>query len=161
MITFQTSVCVKRPIEEVFAFVSDPVLFPRWNSAVQTVHQTSEERGRSGLDVLNAAPTTPRAGRERTRGLRPRAPHRVRHPHNLGPDAVSLLLPIRLRRRRQVVHLDASVELTGLPTVLGPLAARGVRRGVDANLAALKQALEASARDAQPQPTTMTSHVMD
>ncbi len=48
MITFQTSVCVKRPIEEVFAFVSDPVLFPRWNSAVQTVHQTSEERGAVG-----------------------------------------------------------------------------------------------------------------
>jgi uncharacterized protein YndB with AHSA1/START domain len=38
LIAFQTSVRVNRPIEEVFTFVSDPLLFPRWNSAVQAVH---------------------------------------------------------------------------------------------------------------------------
>ena len=40
MITFETSVRVECPIEEVFAFVSDPLLFPRWNSAVQAVDDT-------------------------------------------------------------------------------------------------------------------------
>ena len=48
MITFQTSVRVERPIEEVFAFVANPLLFPRWNSAVQTVRGTSGERGEPG-----------------------------------------------------------------------------------------------------------------
>ena len=48
MITFETSVRVERPIEEVFAFVSDPLMFPRWNSAVQTVHGTSGESGEPG-----------------------------------------------------------------------------------------------------------------
>jgi hypothetical protein len=59
MIAFQTSVRVKRPIEEVFAFVSDPVLFPRWNSAVQTVHRTSEETGtvRSTYSMQRQLPT--------------------------------------------------------------------------------------------------------
>ena len=41
-----------------------------------------------------------------------------------------------------IVHLDASVELAGIAGVLGPLAARAVRRGVDANFAALKRTLE-------------------
>jgi hypothetical protein len=29
VITFETSVRVERPIEDVFGFVSDPLLFPR------------------------------------------------------------------------------------------------------------------------------------
>ena len=41
-----------------------------------------------------------------------------------------------------IVHLDASVELAGIAGVLGPIAARAVRRGVDANFTALKRTLE-------------------
>jgi uncharacterized protein YndB with AHSA1/START domain len=41
VITFETDVRINRPIEEVFAYVSDPRNFPHWNSAVQTVHKTS------------------------------------------------------------------------------------------------------------------------
>ena len=48
MITFETSVRVECPIEEVFAFVSDPLLFPRWNSAVQAVDDTSGVTGEVG-----------------------------------------------------------------------------------------------------------------
>ena len=45
-----------------------------------------------------------------------------------------------------IVHLNASVELAGVAAVLGPLAARAVRRGVDANFTALKRTLEGNAR---------------
>jgi hypothetical protein len=48
VISFETGVRVERPIEEVFAFVSDPLLFPRWNSAVQTVKGTSGGTGELG-----------------------------------------------------------------------------------------------------------------
>ena len=48
MITFQTSVRVERPIEEVFALISNPLMFPLWNSAVQTVHGKSGESGGPG-----------------------------------------------------------------------------------------------------------------
>lgn len=41
MIRFETSVRIERPVDEVFAYVSDPENFPRWNSAVQTVRKTS------------------------------------------------------------------------------------------------------------------------
>jgi uncharacterized protein YndB with AHSA1/START domain len=48
MIGFDTSVRIGRPIEEVFAVLSDPLLFPQWNSAVQAVHSTSPLAGEVG-----------------------------------------------------------------------------------------------------------------
>ena len=41
MIAFETNVRINRRIEEVFAYVSDPLNFPRWNSAVKAVRKTS------------------------------------------------------------------------------------------------------------------------
>jgi hypothetical protein len=41
VIEFETSVGIGRPIEDAFAFVSDPLQFPRWNSAVRTTRRTS------------------------------------------------------------------------------------------------------------------------
>jgi uncharacterized protein YndB with AHSA1/START domain len=35
MTGFETSVFIRRPIEEVFAYVSDPLNLPHWNSAVR------------------------------------------------------------------------------------------------------------------------------
>jgi hypothetical protein len=43
-----------------------------------------------------------------------------------------------------VVHLAAEVELSEIAGVLGPLGARVVKRGVDANFATLRQILETS-----------------
>lgn len=43
-----------------------------------------------------------------------------------------------------VVELAAEVELGGIAGALGPLASRGVKRGVDSNFADLKRILEAS-----------------
>jgi PAS domain S-box-containing protein len=48
MIAFRTGVRIARPIEEVFAFVSDPLELPRWNSAVRSVRVTSARAGRMG-----------------------------------------------------------------------------------------------------------------
>ena len=41
MIAFVTDVHIDRSIDDVFAYVSDLHNFPRWNSAVQVVHETS------------------------------------------------------------------------------------------------------------------------
>jgi hypothetical protein len=43
MITFETITRINPPIEEVFAYVSEPRNFPRWNSAVQAVRKTSAD----------------------------------------------------------------------------------------------------------------------
>jgi hypothetical protein len=41
-----------------------------------------------------------------------------------------------------VVELHATIELDGVAAIAGPFAVRGVKRGMDANLAALKTILE-------------------
>jgi carbon monoxide dehydrogenase subunit G len=149
MIAFQTSVRVNRPIDEVFAFVSDPLLFPRWNSAVQTVHPIAGDGGRvgsrysmqrqlpagqveNGLEVVSRDYDT-EFGIRTTSGPTP-----FRYHYRFVSDGAET-----------VIQLDARVELSGVASVLGPLAAPAVKRGVDANLAALKQILEA--RTGRPQ----------
>jgi uncharacterized membrane protein len=149
MISFETSVRVERPVEEVFAFVSDPLLFPRWNSAVQTVHLTSGEPGGLG-STYSMQREIPTGGVENGIEIFERE-----HPAEFGIRTTSGPTPFLYRYRfasdsaDTIVHLDASVELPGVAAILGPLAARGVRRAVDANLGALKLTLEASIRDAQ------------
>ena len=67
-----------------------------------------------------------------------------------GPTPFAYSYRFSSERGATVVRLDARVELPGVAVALGPLAARGVRRGVDASLAALKRILEepAEARSA-------------
>jgi carbon monoxide dehydrogenase subunit G len=149
VISFETSVRIERPIEDVFAFVSDPSLFPRWNSAVQTVDRTSGETGALG-STYSMQRELPSGQVENELEV-----FVSEHPAEFGIRTTSGPTPFVYRYRfardgsDTVVRLDASVELPGVAAVLGPLAARAVRRGVDANFAALKRTLEARARDAR------------
>jgi uncharacterized membrane protein len=148
MTTFSTSVRILRPVEAVYAFVADPLQFPRWNSAVHAVDLTSGERGRVGsrysmqrrlpagqveneLEVFTREHAT-EFGIRTTSG-----PAGFRYLYRFVSDGVDT-----------VIQLDARVELSGVASVLGPLAASAIRRGVDANLATLKRTLETSAAHA-------------
>jgi carbon monoxide dehydrogenase subunit G len=139
MIDFETSARVERPIEQVFAFVSDPLLFPRWNSAVRDVRRTS-----GSTYAMQRELPSGRVENELEVFAR-------EEPREFGIHTTSGPTPFRYRYRfaadgaATVIHLHATVELPGVPAVLGPLAARAVRRGVDANLAALGRTLQASA----------------
>jgi carbon monoxide dehydrogenase subunit G len=144
MIDFETSVRVERPIEQVYAFVADPLQFPRWNSAVQDVHRTSGETGQLG-STYSMQRQLPSGRVENALEVIARL-----HPTAFGIRTTSGPTPFLYRYRftsesaDTVVHLDATVELAGVAAMLGPLAARAVRGGVDANFAALKRTLEAS-----------------
>jgi uncharacterized membrane protein len=146
VISFETSVHIERPIEDVFSFVSDPTQFPLWNSAVQAVRGVSGEPGRRGstYSMERELPTG-----QVENGLEVFARE---HPSDFGIRTTSGPTPFSYRYRfasdgaDTVVHLDTAVELPGAAAVLGPLAARAVRRGVDANFTALKRTLEGNAR---------------
>jgi carbon monoxide dehydrogenase subunit G len=142
VIGFETSVRVERPIEEVFDFVSNPLLLPRWNSAVQTVQGTLGETGEPGSTYsMQRELPTGRAENELEVFDRER-------PNEFGIRTTSGPTPFSYRYRfvadgaGTAVELDARVELPGLAAALGPLATRGIRRGVDANFASLKRTLE-------------------
>jgi uncharacterized protein YndB with AHSA1/START domain len=140
MISFETSVRIQRPIQDVFAFVSDPRLFPRWNSAVRSVEDTSGGRG-STYSMQRELP----GGRvENDLEVFAR-----KSPTEFGIRTTSGPTPFVYRYRFDrdgagtVVRLQAGVELPGVAGALGPLATRAVRRGVDANFAALRDMLGA------------------
>jgi uncharacterized membrane protein len=143
--SFETSVRVERPIDEVFAFVSDPTQFPLWNSAVQAVKATSGEPGEPGSTYsMERELPTGRAENELEVAAR-RYPSEFGIRTTRGPTPFVYTYRFAADGDDTIIRLDARVELAGVEAVLGPLAGRGIRRGVDANLAHLKRILEEGA----------------
>jgi hypothetical protein len=148
MTAFKTSVRIRRPIEDTFTFVSDPLNFPRWNSAVRAVWQTGGRQSHVG--------STYTMERELPGG---RVQNELEiltheHPTEFAIRAMSGPTPFRYRyvlsgtNDETVVQLDAVVELEGAAGLLSPLAGRAVKRGVDDNFHELKRILETTPRPA-------------
>ena len=142
MSAFVTGVRIARPIETVYAYLADPLNFPDWNSAVDAVWLTpgpddkagstyAMERTLPGRRVRNALEIFART-----------------HPTEFGIRTTSGPTPFTYHYRlsttdaETVVRLDADVEIEGAPSLAGPMVARAVKRGVDANFAVLKHTLE-------------------
>jgi hypothetical protein len=142
MIAFETTVRIGRPVEEVFAFVSDPRRFPAWSSAVRDVRATSPATHQVGSTytmerLLPGGPATNRLEivvRDRPREFAVRA--------SAGPTPFLYRYGFSDADGETVVRLNAEVELSGAATVVPQLARRAVKRGVDDNMARLKQLLE-------------------
>jgi uncharacterized protein YndB with AHSA1/START domain len=132
MINFDTSVRIARPVDDVFTFLADPTRFPVWNSAVTSVRRTSA----TTYTMRRELPTGGAENELEVVELAPPAVFAIRT--TSGPTPFAYRYTLTGEPGATVVALDAEVEL-GL---LGPIAARAVRRGVDANLATLRDALE-------------------
>ena len=142
MIRFEASVQIERPVEEVFSYVSDPENFPSWNSAVRTVQPTSAgEVAIGGTYVMTRDLPSGRAENELqiTALERPRE-FAIRTLS--GPTPFLYRYAFSSSEGQTILKLDAEVELPGPAALLGPVARRAVKRGVDENFATLKQALE-------------------
>lgn len=149
MISFETGVCVERAVGDVFDFVSDPLSFPRWNSAAQAVNNTSGVTGEVGSTYsMRRELPTGQVENDLEVLVRERPSEFVIRTTS-GPTPFHYHYRFATEGVGTVVHLQASVELPGVAGVLRPLAARAVRRGVDANFTALQRILEGGARHAQ------------
>jgi ligand-binding SRPBCC domain-containing protein len=148
MIVFETTARIRRPVDDVFAFVSDPLNFPRWNSAVQAVRRTSP--GEAGIAATYSMERELPGG-QATNALEVTASE---PPREFAMRTTSGPTPFAYRYRfsgddaETVITLEAQVELPGGARVLRRLATRAVKSGVDANLASLKRILEAGPRSA-------------
>jgi uncharacterized protein YndB with AHSA1/START domain len=146
VIRFETSVRIERRVEEVFAYVSEPENFPRWNSAVQTVRKTSsgEEPVGSTYAMTRQLPSGQAKNElEITAYERPRK-FAVRT--LFGPTPFVYRYAFSPSDGGTLVELDAEVELPAVAALAGPLARRTVKKGVDDNFATLKDALERHTR---------------
>jgi carbon monoxide dehydrogenase subunit G len=140
---FETNVLIGQPVADVFDYVSEPINLSRWNSAVRSVRELSP--GKDGVGATYVME------RELPRG---RAENELevlerKRPNDFSIRTTSGPTPFFYRYRfteedgGTLLELTAEVELGGLARALGPLASRGVKRGVDSNFADLKRILEA------------------
>jgi ligand-binding SRPBCC domain-containing protein len=142
MIAFQTRISIRRPIEEVFAYVSDPGNFPGWSSAVQVVRPTTAGRGDVGSTYsMERKLPTGRANNKLAIVVR-------EHPREFAIRTIEGPTPFLYRYRfaaednETVVQLDAQVELPAVAALMPQVARRAVKHGIDDNLTALKLILE-------------------
>ena len=130
------TVTIAQPVEPVFGFVSDPLRFPLWNSAVESVERTSG----STYAMHRRLPTGPAVNELEVVALEP--------PTAFGIRTISGPTPFTYRYRfvpegsATVIALDGEVELGGIAAAVAPLALRAIKRGIAANLATLKRILE-------------------
>jgi uncharacterized protein YndB with AHSA1/START domain len=140
---FKTAVRIERPVEEVFEYVSDPRNFPAWNSAVQTVRETTP--GSDGVGATYWMVRELPSGRAENdlEVLALRRPTEFDIRTTSGPTPFTYRYRFSTEGAATVLELGAEVELGGIAGALGPLASRAVKRGVDSNFADLKRILEA------------------
>jgi uncharacterized protein YndB with AHSA1/START domain len=146
VITFETEVRIERPIEEVFAYVTDPLNFPRWNSAVEAVHKTSAgEDGVASRYSMERKLPTGRAVNELEIVAR-ESPSEFAIRTLSGPTPFLYRYRFSAENGETIVKLHAEVELPGVAAFVPQLARRVVKKGVDDNFTTLKQILEAALR---------------
>jgi uncharacterized protein YndB with AHSA1/START domain len=138
---FETEVRIERPAEEVFDYVSDPENFPDWNSAVQAVRRTSGE-GNAGSTYLMERDLPGGRAENELEVLTRSRPTEFDLRTTSGPTPFTYRYRFVSENRVTEIQLVAEVELSGVAGALGPLGARVVKRGVDANFATLKGILE-------------------
>ena len=143
MIQLETHVRIERPVEEVFTYVAEPRNLPRWNSAVQVVRESSpvSDGSPGSTYAMERSLPTGRAANELEIVARER-------PGEFAIRTISGPTPFGYRFRfspdedATVVEVDAEADLGVAAELLGPLARRAVKQGVDRNLATLKTILE-------------------
>jgi uncharacterized protein YndB with AHSA1/START domain len=139
---FETSVVIERPIEEVFGYVSDPRNFPAWNSAVQSVAETSSGEGGVGTTYVMHRQLPDGAAENGLEVVERDPPTDFTIRTTSGPTPFTYRYHFSEDRGATSIELAAEVELGGLAGALGPIASRVVKRGVDSNFADLKRILE-------------------
>ena len=144
MIAFQTAIGIKRPLGEVFAYVSDPGNFPSWNSAVQDVRPTSAAANNAGSTYAMTRQLPTGAATNQLEIVASKQPHEFAIHTTSGPTPFLYRYRFAVEKGRTIVHLNAQVQLDGVAALLPQLARLAVKHGVDDNLAALTQILEDS-----------------
>lgn len=152
MIAFETSTRIGRPIEQVFSYVADPLNLARWNSAVQDVQKTApgDTGAASTYVMVRDLPSGRAVNRLEIVAIEP--PNDLVIRASEGPTPFLYHYRFSAESGETFLHLSAEVELPRPAALLPQLARSAVRRGVDANFAALKALLEGQASRASMSP---------
>jgi carbon monoxide dehydrogenase subunit G len=139
--TFENTVMIARPIEDVFGFLSDLENIPKWNYAIVETRKVSE--GPRGVGTTY----------QQVRSVPSRSEEHLEITTYDPPRQLEIQGQLGLLRSRLFYALDATgegtrvtntveVQLRGPGRLLGRLAVPRVREAVAANLRKLKELLE-------------------
>jgi carbon monoxide dehydrogenase subunit G len=149
MASFENTVIIQRPVEDVFAFLADFENVPKWNYAIVETRKVSPGPVGVGTTYRQTRSVPSRSEESFTVTVLEPA-RRLEVQGQIGPfkARISYLLePAGSGTRlRNAVDLGSS----GLLSLVGPLVTARVKKAVAANLHTLKQLLDGSAENPQP-----------
>jgi carbon monoxide dehydrogenase subunit G len=143
MASFENTVTIRRPVEEVFTFLADFENVPKWNHAIVETKKVSP--GPVGVGTTyRQTRSAPSRSEEAFEVTVFEPTRRLEVQGGLGPFTarVSYLLEPTGSGTRLTNAVD--LESSGLLTLVAPLATSRVKHAVAANLDTLKQLLEGS-----------------
>jgi hypothetical protein len=137
MIRFETAVEIARRRADVFDHVADPGRLAEWNVAVTAVEPLP---GTPGHCVMRRELPTGVVINEIA--IAARRPDEMTLQTITGPTPFVYRYTFEPTSTGTRITLRAEMELGGIARLAGPLAAQGLRRGVDVNLSSLRNILE-------------------
>jgi uncharacterized protein YndB with AHSA1/START domain len=139
--TFENTVLIRRPIEEVFGFLSDFENIPRWNYAIADTRKISE--GPIGVGTIyQQVRSVPSRSEERFEVTVYNPPRYLEIRGQLGPFPSRLSYALDAIPEGTRITNAVELELRGPGRLLGRVAVPRVRDAVAANLQKLKELLE-------------------
>jgi len=143
MITFETSIEIRRPVEAVFAFVSDPRNEPQWEKTVTEVRVTPDGPPAVGTKVTKVGSFLG-VKLEATSEITALEPNRsLSFKGTSGPASLEATMHFEAVGEGTRLSGTFQVEPGGLFKVAGPLFASQAKKQLEADLQRLKDVLEA------------------
>ena len=141
MATFENTVMIRRPIEDVFAFLSDFENIPKWNYAIVETRKVSE--GAVGVGTIyHQVRSVPSRSEESFEVTAYNPPRQLEIRGQLGPFPSRLSYALDAIAEGTRVTNSVELELRGPGRLLGRVAVPRVQDAVAANLSKLKELLD-------------------
>ena len=147
MITFEKTVVINRPLEEVFAFVAAGENWSQWAMELVETTKTSEGPLGVGTTYTHVAQMLGRRIENGYEVTEYEPNSKISMKSTSGPVPVEMSLTFEPVEGGARVVLNVQAEIAGLFKLAEPLVARIMGRQQDANFANLKDLLEAGVFD--------------
>ncbi|MEV4600560.1 SRPBCC family protein [Amycolatopsis sp. NPDC049253] len=142
--TFELTLTIDAPPEEVFEFVADFTTMPQWYSAVQRVDRLGKDTGvGTRYEVHRNLPGGPARNEVAITDLTPE--RAVTFTSLSGPTPFVYRYKIEPEQGKTQLTLEGTISAAGLPgpaALLGPLAEKLFKRGMQDNLGTLAEILQ-------------------
>ena len=145
MVTVEETIVIERPIEEVFAYLTDPARIPEWQSSALEARLEDDGPMRAGSTVIEERKFLGRRMKSTMQVLEHEFPHRFRIKTSSGPVQFEVTNTLSTAERGTHISAVLEGEPGGFFRVAEPLVARAVARELRNNLETLKDVLEAAA----------------